>query len=319
MKLDFEINSFKTKNAITTQNIGRVVQLFANKVNYVDANGDMRTTILRKKNLKRSIYQRLLVGDFIEYTNDDEIIDVFKRESVLSKASSIAKKSFKQNKKEQLIASNIDRIVIIIAVDQHFTAEKLERYLETFQLSGKDPIILLSKIDFVDETRKVERIISEAYPDLKVFKVSMYDTKSIEQIKNIFEPNKTVAVIGASGVGKSTLLNKLVNKKVTVTGEVRSGDQKGKHTTTSTSLYAIKNLESYYLDTPGFKAINSIVYKAKPKVFDDIFALSKNCKFRNCHHLTEPKCAVKEAVEAGQNSKEHYQEFLKFQSRSNQR
>lgn len=122
MKLDFEINSFKTKNAITTQNIGRVVQLFANKVNYVDANGDMRTTILRKKNLKRSIYQRLLVGDFIEYTNDDEIIDVFKRESVLSKASSIAKKSFKQNKKEQLIASNIDRIVIIIAVDQHFTA-----------------------------------------------------------------------------------------------------------------------------------------------------------------------------------------------------
>lgn len=315
MQLDYLINSFCKRNHLNPANVGRIIELHQNKAFFINKDGERIKGILTTKSLKKSGYKSALVGDFIDY-NAQNIIKILPRSNVLSKASSLARKSFKKAKKEQLLASNIDNIVIMIAVNQHFTTEKLERYLETFQIKDHDPIILLSKVDFTAERDRVIQLIKKAYPSLKIKEVSSKIPTTIAEVSEIFKPDQTIAVIGASGVGKSTLLNKLTNSELVQVGKVRKGDEKGKHTTTSIKLYSLPSLHAYYLDTPGFKAISSNYHKDQPSVFADIDKLALQCKFRNCRHLSEPKCAVKEAVKNGLITQEHYQSYLNFEARN---
>lgn len=315
--MDFGINKFITEKNIKSKNVGRILEIFNRKVTFITASEHKYSTILTNKYLSHFKYKKLLIGDFIEYDEKKQIIKVFSRLNVLSKAYSKAKKSFKQSSEEQEMAANIDSIVIMIAVNQHFTIEKLERYLETFHILGHDPTILLSKIDFTEERNEVLKKIRKAYPSLQIREVSIYDDSTIGTVKQLFKKDCTVAVIGASGVGKSTLLNYLTQKNIVETGKVRKGDQKGKHTTTRVTLHSIPSLDSYYLDTPGFKAISTNLKRARPEVFDDIYELAKECKFNNCKHISEPKCAVKEALKKGNITQDHYDSYLKYAERIN--
>lgn len=316
MEINFGITAFKNNHQIKAANIGRVLEIHGRSISYVDKDVEQYQETISNKKLHKFRYSRMLVGDFLELNHDKQIINIFPRDNVLSKANSVAKKSFRKKTKEQEIAANVDQIIVMIAVNQHFTIEKLERYLETFQLQGREPIVLLSKVDFEEERNKVVKMIKQAYPTLKVYEVSVFRIDTLKEIEKLFEPEKTIAVIGSSGIGKSTLLNKLNNQQQVEVGAVRKGDQKGKHTTTATSLHALKQLQAYYLDTPGFKTISSNLNHADPKVFDDIKELAQKCKFRNCRHLSEPRCAVKAAVEAGIITKDHYTSYLKFEQRN---
>ena len=295
--------------------IGRISQIFGKTIIYYECDSKQVKTKLFQKDLKKMLYSSLLVGDYVEYSSNNEIINVLQRKNVLSKASSIA--SLHSKRQEQYLAANINNILIMIAANQRFTIGKLDRYLETFTIPGISPQILLSKVDFKEGVTRITGVISKAYPDLNVSYLSIYSPETITQVKKLFQSNHTVAVIGASGVGKSTLLNTLAGTNLVQTGRVRKGDEKGRHTTTNISLHALPFQNSYYIDTPGFKSIATTRSIERPAVFDDIHELAQNCKFNNCHHITEPKCAVKEALKNGKITQEHYDNFLKYQNKIN--
>lgn len=259
-----------------------------------------------------SVNDSLVVGDFVEliqFDNENYIKKSYERMSIVSKAANTTKKDYSYNDNEQILASNVDQIFILIAADQRFTLSKFERYLLTFGNMAEEIVVLISKSDYDDNSQKIIETINGVYPNVKVRPYSIYNENSLINIKLLFKENKTAILVGSSGAGKSTLTNYLLSKKDVATQDVRS-DGKGKHTTTSSTLYYLLKTNSYLIDTPGFKTISTSREIDEDILFEEISNLSRMCKFNDCKHETEPGCAVKKAIENGDLSSELYKRYL---------
>ncbi len=237
------------------------------------------------------------------------VTKILERTTVLSKASNRTKKSYAYNVNEQLLAANVDQLFVLIAADQRFTLSKLERYLMTFGGMVTDINIIISKSDYIELANKIKEIIKSTYPEINIIFSSIYNDKSMEELKSFFMPKKTAVLLGSSGAGKSTLLNYLLGNDINDTQTVRS-DGKGKHTTTSSTLFYIESTDSYIIDTPGFKTINTNRELNEEILFSKILELSNKCKFTDCKHENEPGCAVNKAIEDGVISKDLYERYL---------
>ncbi len=252
------------------------------------------------------------VGDFVKVDRINkrhQIIQVFKRESVISKAASTAQKSLSFNDEEQIIAANVDQIFILISADQRFTLSKFERYLLTFSSMVKDLKVIISKSDYVENADTIERTIAEIYPHIKIYRSSIFDKEGILAIQNLFTPNQTSVLLGSSGAGKSTLINYLLDDVIMETQAVRE-DGKGKHTTTASKLVFLNRTQSYVIDTPGFKTISTHRDIDEQILFDKITEYAKLCKFSDCTHNEEPGCAIQRAIEIGELSRPMYERYL---------
>lgn len=260
------------------------------------------------------------VGDFVKVDQIDhryQIIQVFKRDSVISKATSTAQKSFSFNDEEQIIAANVDQIFILISADQRFTLSKFERYMLTFSNMVKDLKVIISKSDYVENADTIERTIAEIYPHIKIYRSSIFDKEKVSEIKKLFIPNETSVLLGSSGAGKSTLINNLLDDVIMDTQSVRD-DGKGKHTTTSSRLVFLNQTQSYVIDTPGFKTISThrdvneqVLRDVNEQVlFERIAEYARHCKFSDCTHNEEPGCAIQRAIEIGELSRPMYERYL---------
>jgi len=179
-----------------------------------------------------------------------------------------------------------------------FNVSRLERYLALALDAQVTPVIVLTKEDLADAEKYLQEA-KDMRSDLDVLAVNSLDPESIADLHQWCGEGQTVALIGSSGVGKSTLLNTLVGKSVAITGAIREGDSKGRHTTTSRSLHLIPN-GGLVLDSPGMRELKlTDVAAGLGEVFDDIEALAEQCRFKDCEHEKEPGCAVTEAIEDG--------------------
>ena len=246
----------------------------------------------------RNLGIEVAVGDFVSVSSDFERIEVVhERRSALTRRSSFegARGS------RQIVASNIDTVFLVHAVNADVNQRRLERELVLGFDSGATPVVLLTKADTVDEVemRRVQSELQEVAIDVEIIPVSSRTGFGIDRVRAFARAGETVAFIGASGVGKSTLVNALVGYEVQRTGEVREDDQRGRHTTVAAELIALPG-SGWLLDTPGLRAVTLWTSGVGiERAFKDVFDVAENCRFRDCKHIDEPNCAVLEAITTG--------------------
>jgi ribosome biogenesis GTPase len=207
---------------------------------------------------------------------------------------------------EEVVAANVDTVLVVTAVGRDFSPRRLERYLAAAHESGADPVVLVNKADLADSPPVDEA--RAAAPGVPVHVVSAKTGAGLEQLEPYLGPGRTVALLGSSGVGKSTLANRLAGTDL-ATGEVRE-DERGRHTTTRRQLVLLP-AGGLLLDTPGLRELQ-LSGADLDETFPEIAELASQCRFRNCSHSHEPGCAVLAAVEAGDLPPERHASYVKL-------
>lgn len=199
----------------------------------------------------------------------------------------------------QLIAANVDTLFIVASCNQDFSVPRLERYLVLAREVGVTPVVVLTKIDLTDEPEAFREAARELQPGLQVELVNARDPASVARLARRCGLGETVALLGSSGVGKSTLVNTLRGSDSILTQAVRENDGKGRHTTTVREMHRLDQ-GGWLMDTPGMREFQiSDATSGIAEVFDDIVALTLECRFTNCSHEAEPGCAIQAAMAQG--------------------
>jgi ribosome biogenesis GTPase / thiamine phosphate phosphatase len=254
------------------------------------------------------------VGDWVAlkiYESDLAIIhQIFPRFSILKR------KAVGHFGEIQVIASNIDYAFLVQAVDRDFNINRLERYLTICYSAHVTPIIILNKIDLVDEHRISELLekINSRIKNVSIIPISNQTQEGYDSIEKIMEKRKTYCLLGSSGVGKSTLLNNLAGKSFMTTDSISQSTSKGKHVTSHRALIVLAN-GGILIDNPGMREVGiTDSSSALETVFDKFADLSGYCKFKDCTHTNEMGCAVLQALEKGEIDQDSYENYLKMRA-----
>ena len=295
--------------------VARIVEV--NKNNYKVSNGrhDIFAEISGKflYNIENSLGYPT-VGDWVvvQYFDDNSLAIIH---HLVPRKSLLKRKDPGKDVEFQLLAANIDYAFIMQSADSDFNLNRLERYLVMVNESKIQPIVVLSKTDLISDNDLAEinghmKRFNNKYRFLPISNVT---DDGIGSLQKELQPGKTYCLLGSSGVGKTTLLNKLIGEKLFEVNEVREKDSKGRHTTSRRQLICLES-GSIFIDTPGMRELgNFAVPTGLEETFDEIAYYSSQCRFKDCTHTHEAGCAIIDAVEKGIIDDDRYNNFLKIQ------
>ena len=233
--------------------------------------------------------------------------------AILPRSSRFSRRAAGDPTEEQVVAANIDVVFLVSGLDQDFNVRRIERYLLTAWDSGASPVVVLNKADLADDA---ERYVSETRgtaQGVPVHAVSVKRPESLDVLRTYLGRGRTAALLGSSGVGKSSIANALIGEERLATREVRERDSRGRHTSTSRQLVLLPG-GGILIDTPGMRELQLWdTGEALAGAFADVDALAESCRFRDCRHRTEPGCAVRSAVDDGRLAGGRLESYLKLQ------
>jgi ribosome biogenesis GTPase len=233
---------------------------------------------------------------------------------VLPRRSKFSRKTAGRETEEQIVAANVDTVFLVTGLDNDYNPRRVERYLIMAWESGAEPVVVLNKADLVEDAEAKREEIESVAPGVPVLLLSAKRGEGVEQLHPYIGRGRTVALMGSSGVGKSTIVNRLLGSEVQRTQEVRLSDAKGRHTTTHRELFLLPS-GGLVLDTPGMRELQLLVSeKGLRETFEEIEEIAAHCRFGDCRHEGEPDCAVREALESGALDASRYENYRKMQA-----
>lgn len=297
-------------------NVGRVISVNKNNWNVLFNNENVTATIRKKKNRD----ELPVVGDYVIINKDEydnyTIEEIVNRKNTLKKLSIDRATEKYKNGKEQILASNVDIVFIVTSLNNDFNIARLERLVLLGNKANSKIAFILTKSDLcsIKDRENYRKIIEERF-NYPVFIISSYNKEGIDDLKSVWKENETAVFIGSSGVGKSTLINTLLDNSEIRTNDIRHKDDKGKHTTTSRNLYILKD-SRIVIDEPGIRSVASNDMNSDLNVvFSKIIELSKECKYTTCTHENIKVCRILQAIENGEISQEEFNRYKKLQSK----
>ncbi len=234
-------------------------------------------------------------------------------EALLPRRSRFSRKMAGETTEEQIVAANIDTVFLVMGLDGDYNPRRLERYLLMAYESGARPVVLLNKADVADHLFANLEEIAGLAVGIPVHAISARERSGIEVIERYLGPGRTGALLGSSGVGKSTIVNALMGEEMLKTRAVRASDSRGRHTTRHRHLILLGS-RGLLIDTPGMRELQLWTQSESAReMFEDIDALAASCHFTDCQHRDEPRCAVKQAIADGTLAAERLESYVKLQ------
>ena len=231
---------------------------------------------------------------------------------VLQRLNLFKRRSPADPRKEQMIAANVDTLFIVASCNQDFSVARIERYLVLAREVGVTPVVVLTKIDLTDTPEKFVAAVAAIEPGLRVEAINGRDAASAAPLASWCGKGQTVALLGSSGVGKSTLVNTLRGSDSIATQAIRPGDDTGRHTTTAREMHRLDQ-GGWLLDTPGMRELQlSDATAGISELFDDFVEAAQECRFSNCAHGGEPDCAVQAAIAEGRLTVARFERWQKL-------
>lgn len=245
-----------------------------------------------------------VAGDWVRLLPDGMRV-----EGVLPRRTRIVRQAVGGPTRAQVLAANVDTGFVVTGLDREFRLRGLERFILALREGGVEPVVVLNKVDLVARREPILDLASTLRTPLAA--VSALTGEGLERLQPWLAPGQTVAVLGPSGVGKSTLLNRLRGEEVAETGAVRAADGRGRHTTTRRELVPLPS-GAFLLDTPGLRELGLWSGETLDDAFQELGELAVSCRFADCSHTVEPGCAVREALETGELDEGRYGSYQKL-------
>ncbi len=291
--------------------LARVIAQYRGLYKVVTEHGDTTAEISGKFRFNLTELEKFpTVGDFVMVSCDNAESNAVIH-YVLTRKSVFLRTAVGVSGQAQSVAANIDNVFICMSLNNNFNLSRLERYLSVAWDSGATPVVLLTKSDLCDDLVKIVESVEKISHFADVIPVSMFDDQVENKLIKYIQAGSTSAFIGSSGVGKSTLINKLLGEDTIATADIGKAD-KGRHTTTGRELFT-SPFGGVLIDTPGMRELGAESVDLE-RTFDDIEQLASQCKFHDCNHISEPGCAILQALENGSLDSRRYQSYCKLKT-----
>jgi len=310
----FEVE--REKLGLDDFSIARVISEFRGAYRVKNINGEFLAKVTGRQMFRASSREDYpAVGDWVAITElpgEQAVIEnILPRLSIIKRKYGDKTRSSEKSE-VQVIAANIDVAFVVESVNRDYSLNRFERYFAIAKQGGVRPAIILNKIDLLSREELEEKLmeLKKRFPETDIILTSILGSDGLDELRKYIREGKTYCFLGSSGVGKSSLINKLLGEEKIKTREISSVSDRGKHTTTSRQMYFLAK-GGIVVDNPGIREVGMAdVGEGIDASFDEIQALSKECKYANCAHAGEPGCAVLRAIKKGELDQNKYSNFI---------